>query len=239
MISSPLEADLNTYSMTKKFLLGIVGATALGMSAQGQLLLTSVFDGPLSGGLPKGVEIYVTEDIADLSLFQLANYNNGATTATAFFNLSGSATAGSFLYYAYDGGSGTPGTTGFTSFFGFAPTFSGSAINVNGDDAIAIRLVADSSVLDVYGVIGVDGTGTAWEYLDGWGYRNVGTTASPIFDEAAWTYSGVDQLEGGTTNDTTLKPVPVGTYAVPEPGTVALVGLGLGAVLFGVRRRAA
>ena len=33
------------------------------------LIITGVLDGPLTGGLPKAVEIFVAADIADLSIY--------------------------------------------------------------------------------------------------------------------------------------------------------------------------
>ena len=41
------------------------------------LVLTAVFDGPLSGGHPKGCEVFATCDIADLSEYGLGFSNNG------------------------------------------------------------------------------------------------------------------------------------------------------------------
>ena len=36
--------------------------------ASAQLLITGVVDGPLTGGTPKAIEVYVVSDIPDLSL---------------------------------------------------------------------------------------------------------------------------------------------------------------------------
>ena len=40
------------------------------------LLITAVFDGPLPGGLPKGIELYVINDINDLSEYGVATGSN-------------------------------------------------------------------------------------------------------------------------------------------------------------------
>lgn len=220
----------------KKIMAGAAALCALGGAAQAQLVLTGIFDGPLTGGLPKGVEFYATQNIPDLSLYQVVTYANGSGTATTPFTFSGSATAGEFLYFAYT--TGTTGTDAFAAFFGFAPDFSGNAVNVNGDDVVAIRLASDSSIIDVTGPIGTDGTGEPWEYLDGWAYRNDGAAASSTYNAADWTFSGIDQLEGGATNAATTAPFPIGAYSpvVPEPGSAMLIGLGL-AACFGARRR--
>ena len=51
-----------------------------GQPGRGQLIITGVFDGPLSGGLPKGVEMFACDDIADLSIYGLGSANNGGGT---------------------------------------------------------------------------------------------------------------------------------------------------------------
>lgn len=198
--------------------------------SHGQMLLTGIGDGPLSGGLPKFLEIYVQSDVADLSTWSIENYNNGGVTAGTTFALTGSATAGSFIYVASE-------AIGFQDFFGFAPDFTSSALNVNGDDAML--LLNNSVGTDVYGVIGTDGTGEAWDYLDGWAYRvNTSTTATTNFSTGDWVFSGTNALDGEVSNGTAATPFPIGSYSpVPEPSTyVAFIGLiGLGFVL--ARRR--
>ena len=62
----------------------------------GDLLITAVYDGPLTGGVPKGVELYVLNDIPDLSDYGLGSANNGGGTDGEEFTFpAGSATAGS------------------------------------------------------------------------------------------------------------------------------------------------
>ena len=41
------------------------------------LIITGVFDGPNSGGTPKGVELFALNDISDLSVYGLGSANNG------------------------------------------------------------------------------------------------------------------------------------------------------------------
>ena len=60
------------------------------------------------------------------------------------------------------------------------------------------------------GEIGVDGTGTAWDHNDGWAYRVDGATPSDVFDVSEWLFSGVDALEGETTNENATTPYPIG-----------------------------
>ena len=46
-------------------------------ASNGSLIITGVYDGPLSGGTPKGIELFATADIADLSIYAVGSANNG------------------------------------------------------------------------------------------------------------------------------------------------------------------
>lgn len=173
------------------------------------LLITSVFDGPLTGGIPKGVELYVTADIADLSAYGIGSANNGGGTDGEEFTFPAvSATAGTYIYVSFE-------ETGFTSYFGFAPDFTSGALSINGDDAI--ELFESGVVIDTFGEPTVDGSGQAWDYLDGWASRNPGTAASAVFDATAWTFSGANALDGETSNATAAAPIPIATYGNVTP----------------------
>ncbi|EPX80089.1 ExeM/NucH family extracellular endonuclease [Litoreibacter arenae] len=175
------------------------------------LVITGVLDGPLSGGLPKAVELFVTADIADLSIYGLGSANNGGGSDGEEFTFPAvSATAGSYIYISSE-------EPGFTEFMGFAPDYTDSALSVNGDDAI--ELFENGAVIDLFGDINADGTGQPWEYLDGWAARNPGATASPVFDATQWTFSGPNAFDGQATNATAATPFPTGSYDAtpPEP----------------------
>ena len=168
------------------------------------LIITGVIDGPLTGGLPKAVELYVTDDIADLSIYGLGSANNGGGTDGEEFTFPAvSASAGTYLYIASE-------ATGLPAFLGFAPDYTSFAVSINGDDAI--ELFMNGSVIDVYGDPLVDGTGTVWEHQDGWASRNPGTTAKTVFDPADWTFSGANALDGEVSNDSATMPFPVGGF---------------------------
>lgn len=182
------------------------------------MIITGVFDGSLSGGTPKGVELYVIKDIADLSLFGISSVTNGqgSTAGTIEFAFPQvAASAGSFIYV-----SGT--MADFTTFFGNAPDYETGVVNINGDDSI--ELYENGQIIDVFGDVNTDGSGEPWEYLDGWAYRKSNTgPEGTTFTATNWTYSGVDGLEGGTNNATATSPFPIGTYtnntaSVPRTG---------------------
>ena len=159
------------------------------------LIITGIVDGPLTGGAPKAIELSALDRIDDLSIYGLGSANNGDPGGTAEFTFSGSVNAGNYVYVASE-------DVEFTNFFGsdptqFGPVFtSGVALN-NGDDAI--ELFKDSSgdgftagdVVDVFGVVGTDGTGEPWEYLDGWAYRNSFGSPSTTFNITDWSFSGI------------------------------------------------
>ncbi len=183
----------------------VTNSVTTGGGGAGTILITGIVDGPLTGGVPKAIEFYVKNDIADLSAYSFSNFNNGATTPTSTFTFPAvSVTAGTFIWVATDAAS-------FNTFFGFNPTYTSNAINVNGDDAV--RLFNGATVIDEFGVVGVDGTGEPWEYLDGWAYRvsNTGPDGTP-FVLANWTFSGINALDNETSNATAATPFPIGTY---------------------------
>jgi predicted extracellular nuclease/2',3'-cyclic-nucleotide 2'-phosphodiesterase (5'-nucleotidase family) len=185
----------------------------------GDLVITGVIDGPLSGGVPKAIELYVVNDIADLSIYGVASANNGAgpSAAPEFMFPADAALAGDFIYVATE-------ATGFNSFFAFDPDYTSNAASINGDDAI--ELFKDGSVVDVFGEVSTDGTGQPWEYLDGWAYRvNETGQDGSTFQLAFWTFSGPDALDGETSNAAAASPFPIGTY-VPGAGAPLLIDCG-------------
>jgi hypothetical protein len=167
-----------------------------------------VIDGPLTGGLPKAVEVRACADIADLSIYGLGSANNGGGTDGEEFTFpADSAVEGQFIYVASE-------APQFTAFFGFAPDYTHSMANINGDDAI--ELFMNGSVVDVFGDINLDGTGEPWEHLDGWAYRVDETGPDgTTFVLANWFFSGPNALDGETTNATAAVPFPLGTFVCP------------------------
>ena len=186
----------------------------------GDLVITGVVDGPLVGGLPKAIELYVANDIPDLSIYGVGSASNGGGTNGQEFTFPAvAATAGDFLYLASE-------APGFTSFFGFAPDFTnGVAPSINGNDAI--ELFSNGAVVDVFGEITNTGPG-AWNYEDGWAYRVSGTGQDgPTFALANWAFSGINALDGATSNATAATPFPLGTYTEdttpPPPDDSAII----------------
>lgn len=187
----------------KKIGLALV-LSGLCTAARADLLITAVFDGPLSGGVPKGVELYTTTAIADLSIYGLGSANNGGGTDGEEFTFPAMPiAAGTYLYVAME-------NPGFTAFFGFEPDFTTDAMAINGDDAI--ELFRNGSLFDLFGEPSTDGTGTAWDYMDGWAYRVTGSEPSTVFDPTDWSFSSPNALDGETENNTSTL-IPIGSFA--------------------------
>ena len=178
------------------------------VAAHAQLAITGLYDGPLVGGLPKGVELAAMSDIPDLSIYGIGSANNGGGTDGQEFTFpAGSANVGDFIYLSSD-------TAGFTAFFGFAPTYVDAfSMAINGDDAV--ELFCNGVVVDVFGDIDVDGTGQPWDHLDGWAYRqDITGPDGDVFVLSSWFFSGINAWDGELTNDTAAIPMPIGSYEI-------------------------
>lgn len=203
--------------MKKNYFLSLLVTICFTWVSLGQdLLITGVFDGPLSGGTPKGVELYVVNNIADLSIYGIGSANNGGGSDGEEYEFPADAVnAGSYIYV-------TANTSEFNTFFGFAADYdAGSAMGINGDDAI--ELFMNDTVVDVFGDINTDGSGELWDYLDGWAYRKNGRTASATFVVDDWSYSGINVFDGESTNSTASTPLPIGTYSTMASTEPAIV----------------
>ncbi|WP_051229615.1 T9SS type A sorting domain-containing protein [Psychroserpens burtonensis] len=178
----------------------------LRVSKTNALILTGVFDGSLAGGTPKGVEIFVTENIPDLSVFGLGSANNGGGSDGQEFTFPAvAATTGEYIYISSE-------DPQFAAFFGQPADYTSTAMGINGDDAV--ELFENGVVIDTYGDINTNGDGEVWDYTDGWAYRvDVTGPDGATFVPGNWTYSGINELEGGTDNASASTPFPIGTYA--------------------------
>jgi hypothetical protein len=177
------------------------------------LVITGAYDGPLSGGTPKGIELYVVEDITDLSIYGISSVSNGGGSSAGFveYNFPADAViAGTYIYLATE-------STQFNTFFGIDPTYVNGVVSINGDDSI--ELYEGGAIIDTFGTVDCDpnASGTTcpeWEHTDGWAYRNDGTgPEGTTFTISNWTYSGADALDGESDNASATTPFPMGTYS--------------------------
>ena len=172
-----------------------------------KLIITGVVDGPLGGGTPKAIELYVQDDIADLSQYGIGSANNGGGTDGQEFTFPAvSVMSNTYIYIASE-------SPNFTAYFGFAPTYTNAVANINGDDAI--ELFFQGNVVDVFGDISyASATGLPWLHTDGWAYRvnNTGPDGS-TFNINNWIFSGVDANDGCTNNGSCASVMPIQTYS--------------------------
>lgn len=187
-------------------------------NASGQLIITGIFDFDLTGGLPKGVELYVLQDISDLTIYGLGSANNGGGSDNEEYTFpAGSAVAGEYIYISRE-------VTGFTAYFGFAPDYTASAMDINGDDAV--ELFQNGVVIDTYGDPDTNGDYEVWDYTDSWAYRNDNTSANPTFDSNDWSFAGREAAENCSTNASCGSIMPIGSYS-PAPLPIELINFSL------------
>ena len=186
-------------------------------SPTNSLVITGAYDGPLSGGTPKGIELYALEDIEDLSIYGISSVSNGGGSSAGIveYNFPADAvTAGTYIYLATE-------STQFNTFFGINPTYVNGVVSINGDDSI--ELYEGGAIIDTFGTVDCDpnASGTTcpeWEHTDGWAYRNDGTgPEGTTFTISNWTYSGADALDGESDNASATTPFPIGTYSNTPP----------------------
>jgi hypothetical protein len=177
-------------------------------TAGADLIISELVDGTMTGGLPKWAELTNTGGATlDLSNYSIGNYNNGSTSlgGAGSSALSGQLATCETYIVAYETApaSGNPADSQFFTVYGFAPDiFLGPFIN--GDDVVAIFLGLatgagpHANLVDVLGVVGVDGSGQPWEYTDSFARRNGNVvSANPVFNAAEWIFGGPGFLETG------------------------------------------
>ncbi len=144
-----------------------------------KIIITEVAD-PAEHSPARFVELYNAGDFEiDLTGWKLNKYINDATTVSGTaVNLSGIIIpVGGFVIIA---------NTRYATIFSDTPTIETSYISGNGDDVY--ELVDNTGTTqDIYGVIGEDGSGTNWEYVDGKAIRNITITEpNATFTVSEW-----------------------------------------------------
>ena len=167
-----------------------------------QVIITGIVDGTLSGGNPKGIELYI-DGAVDLSSYQLWKSSNGGSFSNKG-TLSGNY-SNEFVYL-------TNNSTNFATVFGSSGDFGNvivdSDVNGNGDDGFQIRLISNNSVIDQ-----VWEDNTSDQYRDSYMYRNDATGPDGSWISGNWTIPGNDTLDGASAAGI-QSTVPFGTYSV-------------------------
>ncbi|HKK60551.1 MAG TPA: endonuclease, partial [Salinivirga sp.] len=141
------------------------------------LIISEVTD-PGDVANAKYIELYnATSSSINLTDWQIRRYANGSTSSS---NVSLSGTIASGDTYVVGNNS-----SDFETSYGFAADDYNTIISGNGDDVY--ELYDGSSVVDVYGSVGTDGTGEAWEYVDSRAVRsNTVCSGNTIWTASEW-----------------------------------------------------
>tara|TARA_R110001583_G_scaffold160872_1_gene312788 strand:- start:66761 stop:68827 length:2067 start_codon:yes stop_codon:yes gene_type:complete len=144
-----------------------------------KIMITEVAD-PKNDVSARFVELYnAGESEINLAGWKLNKYVNGATTVSnSPIELTGiTIPVGGFVIVA---------STDYKTVFNDIPAIESTYISGNGDDVY--ELVDNTGArIDIFGVIGEDGNGTNWEYLDGRAARNLDITEpNTLFNVGEW-----------------------------------------------------
>jgi hypothetical protein len=147
-----------------------------------KIMITEVAD-PKNSVSSRFIELFNAGDTdIDLTGWKLNKYVNGSTTVSnSPIELSGiSIPVGGFILIA---------NTEFSEMFSIIPDIESTYISGNGDDVYELVDNTEATI-DIFGVIGEDGNGTNWEYLDGQAFRNLDVNEpNPEFTINEWTVS--------------------------------------------------
>lgn len=181
-------------------------------AAPGDVRITGIVDGDLSGGNPKAIELYV-EGTVDLSSWTLWRSSNGGAfdSSTA---LNGTYTD-EFVYLI---GTANGGLAAFDSVFGTSGDFANRAlessiVSGNGDDGFQIRNGSGTVIDQVW----LEDTNDV--YLDSYMYRNDCTGPDRGWVPANWTIPGNSVLDGLDAAGHTAA-VPFGTWTCGDRAPV-------------------
>ncbi|QQE13909.1 lamin tail domain-containing protein [Planctomycetota bacterium] len=190
----------------------------LSTTASADVLITGIIDG--SGSSPKAVEIYVTED-TNLDGWAIEKEANGGSSWGNAYAFTSTLSAG-FYYLTQNNSTKADLLAQFASATDSNTIVDGS-FDANGNDAF--RLVDDNSnVIDQFGDPSNVSSGFGWNFADSFAYRKDGvSTNGGAFDEANWIIPGKDFIDNNGGDDTLA---PLGSFAIPEPASLALIALG-------------
>lgn len=143
------------------------------------------------------VELYNSAaEPLDLNGWTLRRYTNANTTVSSTIDLSGYIIGAESTFVI------SPNATEFETVYGFAPDLgvsAGGPADSNGDDNLEL-VDPFGTVIDVFGIIGEDGSGTNHEFEDGKAVRNSTISmANAAFTFSEWTVFN-DTGAAGTTN---------------------------------------
>ena len=167
------------------------------------ILITELADPDNNAGA-RFVELYnaATEPLS-LKGWRLVRYTNANLTVSSTIDLSDETIEGNGFIVI------SPNAPEFESVYGFAPTISAginSPADSNGDDNLVL-VDPFGEVIDIFGVIGEDGSGTDHEFEDGRAIRKSNiVNGNPIFTASEWEIFN-DSGGNGTLNNPQNAPM--------------------------------
>lgn len=149
-----------------------------------QIFISELAD-PVNNTAARFVELYNSDTVPlDLHQWTLRRYTNANTTVSATISLSGLVIGAQSTLVI------SPKAAAFESVYGFTPDLgvsTNSPADSNGDDTLEL-VDPFGTVIDVFGVIGKDGTDTNHEFTDGRALRNANITeGNPTYTFEEWT----------------------------------------------------
>lgn len=161
-----------------------------------KLFITELAD-PDNNTAARFVELYnADEEPLSLKGWALRRYTNSNTDVSSAIDLSGYVIEGQSTFVI------SPNASGFEAVYGFAPNLGVSTngpADSNGDDNLEL-VDPYGAIIDVFGVVGEDGSGTNHEFEDGKAMRNKAIEqANPVFTFSEWTIYN-DSGDEGTIN---------------------------------------
>ncbi len=187
-------------------------SSVISFPSHAQLSLRGVidFDLPTAGATGKALHLKADSAIQDLSRFAIGVANNGGgTDGIEYVFPSLSLSQGDDIILYRDSSAIANYFQSCFSYFEIKLQASNS-ISQNGDDAI--ELFKDSVIIETFGDINVDGTGTSWEYTDSWAYKD---TLSAFWPNG-WIYGGPNCTDNDTLVSTSSCPYPECAPAVQQ-----------------------
>lgn len=147
------------------------------------IFITEIAD-PNNNAGARFIEIYNSSDkIVSLKGWSLVRYTNANTDVSSTIDLTTYSIEGKEMVVI------SPNATEFENVYGFPPTISAgtnSPADSNGDDNIAI-IDPFGSLVDLFGVVGEDGSGTSHEFEDGRAIRKLEfNTGNSVFNSNEW-----------------------------------------------------
>ncbi len=192
--------------MKKNYLFTLLLTLCFSAISFGQVLITELAD-PNNDAAARYVEIYnagsSAQDMTGWTLQRYTNGNSGLSTNVIDLAPIGSLAAGSFAIIASN-------ATNFQTVYGMSADIdggSGGPADSNGDDQIV--LFNGSTVVDIFGVPGEDGTGTCHEFEDGRAERKATVTAAnATWSSSEWNVWADSTISGCTTHTNSPREAP-------------------------------